>query len=304
VGAAVVACASAWSAAAPANLASAAEPVPEVAPAQAAEAAQLFEQGVAARKAGKLAQAESLFSKALAIEKTWEIAANLGFVELELGKLPEGADHVFYGLANLPLPEPDGARKSLFEAFSAARRRVGGIDVHVDVIGAEVRIGGKLKGTTPLRYTQFVAPGQVTIEVTKDGYVPAIKTIDFKEGSSLQTEFSLVKQAPQGRSIVAPAIAFGAGGAGLIVGVVAGAVAAVKRDTLGKTCGPEMVCPKSARADLDEAHTLANVSNVGLVVAGIGAAAGVTLLLLPSGKSVPTTSVVIGPSFVGVKGAF
>ena len=289
----------------PARTVLAADPAPAAGAAPQSEADRLFEEGVAARKAGKLADAESLFLKAWTIKKTWDIAANLGMVEFKLGKLAEGAKHVTYAIANLPPTESDATRANLSSALAAARPDIGEIRIACDVEGAEVRADGKLEGTTPLSAPLFSAPRQLVIEITKDGYEPARRTIDVKKGGSEDVTISLSRMAPPpGPSRLPAYIAFGVGGAGLVLGAITGGVAAGQMDGIAKACGADKLCPQGAAADLDATNTLANVSNVSFVVAGVGAAVGVTLLLLPRGDSKPRTSLVLGPSFVGVKGAF
>ncbi len=82
---------------------------------------------------------------------------------------------------------------------------------------------------------------------------------------------------------VLPWVAFGVGGAGLIVGVITGGIAVGDHSSLSSACGGGN-CPPSQSSNLSSYHTMGLVSTIGFVVAGVGAAAGVTLLLLP-GKS-------------------
>lgn len=305
VGAPLVVAACLWSVAPPGSAFAAEPPAQTPSPPQLGDADRLFEQGVAARKAGKLAEAETFFLQAWAIKKTWDIAANLGLVEFKLVKLAEGAEHVSYAIANLPPTESDTTRESLTKALAQARPDIGELTIQCDVDGAELRVGGKLKGALPLATSLFSAPGQLTIEVSKEGYAPASKTIDVQKGSTQKVSFTLVKDAPPASSNLPAYVAFGVGGAGLVLGAVAAGVAAAKTADLKKVCGDALTCPPSERGNLDGATTLAHVSTVGFVLAGVGAAVGVTLLLVPIGqKTKAQARVVIGPAFVGVKGAF
>ncbi len=107
------------------------------------------------------------------------------------------------------------------------------------------------------------------------------------------------------RSLVLPAVAFGVGGAGLVLGIVASVLAASKTSELRATCGQALVCPTRLHGDGDLAVAMAHTSTVGFVLAGAGAAVGAVMLLLP----VRTTksgqvAVTAGPAFVGLKGAF
>jgi hypothetical protein len=90
-----------------------------------------------------------------------------------------------------------------------------------------------------------------------------------------------------------PWVALGVGGAGLIAGGVTGFMAMSKHSDLVSACnnGP---CPPSKQSDVDSYNTLGLVSTVGFIVGGVGAAAGVALLVLQpnlvsSSPPAPTT---------------
>jgi hypothetical protein len=175
------------------------------------------------------------------------------------------------------------------------------------VLGTDrIRVGGVSVGRAPLADEVFVEPGPRTIEARLAKHVAASKTLEAKKGGAERIELTLV---PESGSADEPNrlpayIAFGVGGAGLVLGIVAGGVTIAKTNALGGKCDASNVCTKSLRGDFDEANTFANVSNVGFIVAGIGAAVGTTLLVLSVRKAPAQASVVAGPGFVGVKGAF
>jgi hypothetical protein len=277
------------------------------APAPADEAAVLFKKAVAAHEAGQLAEAEELFSKAWALKKTWDIAANLGLVAGRLGKHVAAAELLAQAARLLPPIEGSGTAAQLAKQLAAARAEVVAVKVRANVDGAEVRGGGEMKGHTPLESEVFVAPGTVTIEVKKDGYETVTQTLAAKKGDTKELSFALVvkQNLPPERSMAPPAIAFGVGGAGLILGAVAGGIATGQMDELRKKCGREFVCPEGARAEADAATTASRISTAGLVVAGLGAAVGATLLLISGGKKAPPRAALqLGPGFAGVKGVF
>jgi len=282
----------------------AADPVAPVGGAQAASADQLFEQGVAARKEGKLAEAEELFLRAWAQKKTWDIAANLGMVELKQGKFAEGAGHVAYAIANLPPVEGDATRESLKKAFDAARPEIGEVKLSCEVEGATVRADGKLVGTTPLGASFFVSPGSVTIEVTKDGYEPASKTMEIKKGGTEEVKLTPAARSAPERSKVPAYVIGGMGLAAAIVGGVmlgvgraerADADASMPRDAnhqplcvrsagLGPELRPE--CP-GLRSKVAEAQLLSNVGLPILIAGGVTIAGGALYLLWPTPKGEP-----------------
>ena len=84
-------------------------------------------------------------------------------------------------------------------------------------------------------------------------------------------------------------VGFGVGGLGLVVGTVATIMTAGKASALKEDYCEGNLCRNSARSDYDSAMLIANVANVGFVVAGVGAAVGVLSLYLP-GNSEPTSA--------------
>jgi hypothetical protein len=168
-----------------------------------------------------------------------------------------------------------------------------------------VRVGGEFRGVTPLEAPVFVAPGAVVVEVKKDGHETAFRYVSAAAGKAHDLSFTLsAKPAEPQRGWAAPAVAFGFGGAGLLTGVIAGSIAAAKLSDLGQVCGPDLSCPSPLRGDAEMGRAAAHVATVGFIAAGLGAAVGVTLLVVPVKKSQAQVGLEIGPSFVGVKGAF
>jgi hypothetical protein len=110
-----------------------------------------------------------------------------------------------------------------------------------------------------------------------------------------------------------PWVAFGVGGAGLVVGAVTGAMALGKHSDLSNSCTlPNNGCPTAQQDSLNSYHTLGAVSTVGFIVGGVGVVAGVVLLLTqPKGESAPAPQAaglhvvpVVGPGSLGAFGSF
>jgi hypothetical protein len=269
------------------------------------EARALFEQGVAAHDAGKLDEAESLFSRAWAKKRSWDIAANLGIVLKKRGQPVRAAEYLSFALSSLPPSESDGTREGIARALAAVSPLVGRLTIRSNVEGAEVRVAGHHRGVTPLEGPVFMAPGIVLVEVKKDGYEPALSYVRAGAGSTVEVTVALRPSPPgEERSLAAPLVAFGVGGAGLVTGAVAAGVAAVKLSELKGVCGPDLVCPPGARGDAEAGRTAGHVATVGFAIAGLGAAVGLTLLAIPTGKSSTRVGLTVGPTFVGLKGAF
>jgi hypothetical protein len=105
-------------------------------------------------------------------------------------------------------------------------------------------------------------------------------------------------------------VSFGVGGAGLLGGIVTGIVALSDHSTLKDKC-PGGTCPVTESSELSSYHTMGALSTVGFVLAGVGAAGGVTLFLLaPKGSPsvAPATGLrivpYVGAGFAGATGTF
>ncbi len=97
---------------------------------------------------------------------------------------------------------------------------------------------------------------------------------------------------------------FTVSGLGFVAGAITGALTLKKSSELD--C-PSKVCPANQAGTLHDATTLANVSNVGLIIGGAGLAAGITgLLLQPAGPSAAKASLqpFVGPMSAGLRGSF
>jgi hypothetical protein len=98
--------------------------------------------------------------------------------------------------------------------------------------------------------------------------------------------------------------ALGVGAAGLVVGTIAGVVELSKASAVKGECHGN-ACPETARGDLDGANTMANVSNVALVIGVVGAALGaVFYFTAPRGPVQPSVGVLPGGGSVGMGGVF
>ena len=96
-------------------------------------------------------------------------------------------------------------------------------------------------------------------------------------------------------------VAFGVGAAGLVVGSVAGALGFADAGSAKSHCTGN-VCTPEAQGPIADAKSVAKVSDIGFVVAGVGAAVGVGLLVLgrPE-RAAPSASLMVGPTSFGVR---
>jgi hypothetical protein len=158
-------------------------------------------------------------------------------------------------------------------------------------------------------------PGSHTVKASAPGFAAAESAFVIGEGGTEAVTLSLdalpaeapphVAAAPQPETATPLhtklAIAsFGLGAAGLITGSVAGIWVLAEHSSLSKVCAGG--CPVGDSSELSMYRTVATLSTASMIVAGVGAATGVTLLLTNS-RAKPV-SAYVGPMSAGITGTF
>lgn len=253
----------------------------------------------------------------------------LGKAQIELGLFLEAVNSLRRA-ARFPVVEGEpevfaGARKEAAELDYEVARRIPSITIIVKgSTAAEVTVDGEKLDAENVGLPYRVNPGEHTIVAGGTGLLPTTSTITIEEKQSRRVEL-VVKTDPNHKpdpvadpapptppreegmpSWLLPAVGFGVGGAGLILGTVTGLVSINKTNKLEDACGGP--CPESRRDDYDEIITLANVSNVGFVVGAAGAAVGVVgLVLMLTGDDDETTGglpIIVTPHGLGLHLSF
>ena len=170
------------------------QPVADTDAAQKADA--LFSKGKALYAGGKTREAHEALSAAWASKKSYDIAANLGSVELTLAMYRDAAEHFAYALRTFPATGNKKQLAATKQLFDQARAHVGGLTIKVSIEGAEVLVDGKSIGRSPIPDEVFVNPGERTIEAKLNGYEPARLSAKLMSGGSQGITLSLVPTAP------------------------------------------------------------------------------------------------------------
>ncbi|MEO7327553.1 MAG: tetratricopeptide repeat protein [Minicystis sp.] len=104
--------------------------------------------------------------------------------------------------------------------------------------------------------------------------------------------------------------AFGVGGAGLLIGIIAGSVTLSQAGTIRDKCSNDQ-CNADQQGPIDAATTTANVANVGFVFGALGVGTGVVTYLLSRSKSAESAESkpaaiqpLVGPGALGLRGTF
>jgi hypothetical protein len=169
------------------------------------EASELFKKGNQAYKLKRWDEAETAFEAAWALKRSYDIAGNLGDVEMYLAKYQEAAEHLGYSLRKWPAGQ-EASRVRTAARFEEAKKQVGTLTLKVTK-GATITINGKDVGKSPLAGPVFVTPGAATVIVTL-GAKSEKKTVALDIGEAREIEIAIAGEAaavgPVGPDAAAP----------------------------------------------------------------------------------------------------
>ncbi len=145
-----------------------------------------------------------------------EIASALATCEASVGRWASAADHLRVALAGTP---EGPARAALDARLADARSRVGTLTISVNVEGADVFVGNRFVGQTPLTGEVFADPGKSTVTVKKLNFDEMEKPFEVAARGHASVKFELVAGGqsanPYNRGVRSRVPAFVLGGIGL-----------------------------------------------------------------------------------------
>jgi len=297
-------------------------------------------QGVQLADAGKCPEAIEKLTRAEALHHAPTILSRLGECQVNVGEVVNGTENLNMVVREeLPASAPKvfrEAQKRAKKVLNAAMPKIAYLTIRVtpSEVKANVSVAGKAVPAALLGAERPTDPGTHQVSAAAEGYKPASATITLGEGAHQELSLLLEKDssavsalpastsgalvtthaiqdeavAPTDKQSKAPALlAFGVGGAGLIVGGITGALALRK----ASDC-PNKVC--ESQSDLDSAKTMATISTIGFSVGVAGVAVGTILWLTGSSSDRPAQAKGLAPQFamqpflsansVGVTGSF
>src|SRR5271168_2244413 len=101
----------------------------------AAQVVQLFDQAQDAFAKGDKQGAYNAYRAAWALQKSYDIAGNLGNVELKLGKYRDAAEHLAFSLENFPPTGEEAQQKAMEKRLAEVLKEVGRLHVKVSANG-------------------------------------------------------------------------------------------------------------------------------------------------------------------------
>jgi hypothetical protein len=149
-----------------------------------------FLEGVAAVDMGKYEAARLAFQQAYALKPHPSILRNLGQAEFQVGRYVEAARHLSTFLRDTTFGAGD-ERAAAQKTLAQSEAKIGRLVVEV-VEGSEVSVDGELVGHSPLGSDPFyVEPGQRTVRIRKEGYVPYEGVHTFEGGRTTDLRIDL-----------------------------------------------------------------------------------------------------------------
>ncbi len=277
-----------------------------------AQARQLGGQAQAAYDAGNFAESEKLWTAAGKLYSAAPtLTLGLARTQAKLGKYvaaQESYNRIVREFGNNPNPSP-----AFKDAIEAAKAEVGAMSaklasVTIAVEGGapnpQVTIDGQVVPAVALGLKRPVDPGQHLVKASAEGYKPAETSFTVAEGANAEAKVKLEKLEGAAALAATPAtgttpasstspaaadtgskgssnktlalVAFGVGGAGLVVGAITGAIALGKHSDLETAC-PDGKCASSQQDSVDSYKTMGTISTIGFIVAGVGGVTGAVL---------------------------
>jgi hypothetical protein len=213
------------------------------------------------------------------------------------------------------------AQQRAAQLLATARPHIGKLRIHVEgapIDKVSATVDGANVPSALFDSGRPTDPGPHEVKATAPGFKTATASVEVAAGSegkvSLLLEPELNASASPESAAGAPSagpvagavgatsssgstspnrlpafIAFGVGGAGIIVGSVAGIMALGTKSTLDNAC-VNKTCPATSRSDIDALSTRATVSTVGFVVGAAGVAVGAVLFATARGGETRTAA--------------
>lgn len=281
-------------------------------------ATELYKKGNEFYDKSKWADAETMYRAAFDLKKSFEIAGNLGDVEMIQGKPRDAAEHLAYAIRQFPPTGKPAQRVALEKRLQDATNLIGTVNIKVSVLGAEVFLDGVSLGKAPLEHELYVDRGDHVVEAKKEGYEPAKEKLTATPGSKHDLSLTL-KQKPKPVPVKKPdevedsgsdkSVALLVGG-GIVTTVALATGIGMTVAANGKSSDadaqragmPVGVCASPIAAayqascttlldTLNDQDSFTNTAIAAYVIAGVAGAATATYALWPTRKSSGVASV-------------
>jgi hypothetical protein len=166
---------------------------------------ELFRKGSKALEARKYLEAQRALEEAWSIRQTYDVAAALAQAESELGHYAKAAGYLDFCLKNIAPAESEQTLQHLQKAFEDVKQHLAVVRVTVNRDGAEVYIGDRTVGTSPLPSDLYLEPGTLSVRA-RHGELEATDTLVTEAGGQYSLDLSLAEPArPESTPELVPA---------------------------------------------------------------------------------------------------
>ena len=146
------------------------------------DADALIKQGVELRREGKDQEALEQFRRAFEVAPTPRALAQMALAEQALGRWVDAEAHVGKALEAAQDPWIEKYRVTLEQSREKIAEHLGSLAVSGGPDGAALRVDGQVAGTLPLRGPLRLPTGTVSLEVSSQGRVLALRTVSIAPG--------------------------------------------------------------------------------------------------------------------------
>jgi hypothetical protein len=147
-----------------------------------------YQQGREAMRTDRWSEAYRLFSQLWREQRTYDVAMNLGQVELFLQKYRDAAEHIAFGLRHLPPREKVDVARQASEGLEQAKKYIATLAISVNRSGVLLHVDGTLVGTSPIQHEVYVQPGSHTIQARGPGLEPVAEQVETQAGEDWKIE--------------------------------------------------------------------------------------------------------------------
>jgi hypothetical protein len=273
---------------------------------------------------GHFAEALPRFQEVAEVLESPNAQLYVGRCLRELGRLPEAYEAMSLALVDATRqatlePRYAETRDAVALERTALEARVGRLVIAVTDSPPDLTltVGGRSLASSRVGDLVAVDPGTVEVVAAAPGFQRLVQEVRVAPGAVQTVSLRLVPAtaAPGGDGSPTPAstgggvrvagfIVAGVGVAGIATFAIAGLSANSQFDSLEERCRTEPCSEDEIADDVDTGETLDTVANVGLIVGGVGLAAGALMIALGGPSEEPALSflpaVVPGSESIGV----
>lgn len=217
------------------------------------------------------AEARSLFLRAHELWPSARTLRTLGMTSFELGNYPRALEELSAARDDARRALPEEQRAKVLVLIERTRGYVGRYRVQLTPPHAVLTVDGAARSEREL----VLAMGEHALLARAQGYRELQRALTV-EGREEQTLALLLEPVPTWRepTLRYEYLAFGTGAAGLILSGVFSGLALRDKHTLDAGACPDMLCPASRRADVEQMQRFAHVATAGLAIGLLGAGVG------------------------------